>query len=181
MATPAQAPGSSGPKWSAWIIGGLLGVAAALLFFAIYVALPFAHHYYALLGIGILALVFSGGAYLAEAFSARPTAQRAVAWGFFGMGFAILFATIALGSMYGVLTLFGQLIALLVVVLALIVAVAFIGWRSRALAATQVRLAKRVAWQSTAPASALDYPAAHAPTVPQVPAPPPGSAPPRSP
>ncbi len=151
------------------------------MFFAIYVALPFAHHYYALLGIGILALLVSGGAYLAEAFSARPTAQRAVAWGFFGMGFAVLFATIALGSMYGVLTLFGQLIALIVVILVLVVAVAFIGWRSRALAATQVRLAKRAAWQSSPPGSALDYSAAHTASVPQVPAPPPGSTPPRSP
>ncbi len=169
-------------QWSAAILGILLAVAAGLIFAAIYIALPVPHHYWALVAIGILCLFFAFGSYLAEALSRRPIAQRALAWGFFAMGFAILIVTVALGPMYGTLTVLGQLIGLFVVILALIVAVAVIGWRMRSEAATEERLARRAAWQASQPASALDYPAAHGPTVPQVPTPPPGgNAPPRSP
>lgn len=169
-------------KWSALVLGILLAVAAGLLFTAIYVALPVPHHYFALIAIGILSLFFSFGSYLAEAFSRRPVAQRALAWGFFGMGFAILLVTIALGPMYGVLSFLAELVSLFVVILALIVAVVFIGWRMRSQAATEERLARRAAWQGTNPPSALDYAAAHTPSAPQVPSPPAGgNAPPRSP
>lgn len=186
MVPSMTAPGSSAPsvgtKWSAALIAGLLAVAAALLFYAIYVALPQQHHYWALIAIGILALLFAFGSYLAESLSRAPVAQRSFAWGFFAMGFAVLIVSIALGTTYSVLTLFGELIALVVVILALVVAVALIAWRTRALQATQERLRKREAWQNAPTTSALDYAAAHTPSVPQVPtAPAPNSPPPRSP
>jgi glucan phosphoethanolaminetransferase (alkaline phosphatase superfamily) len=182
MSTAQPIAPSRGVKWSAAVLAALLGVAAVLLFAAIYFALPAHNHYYALIGIGILALVFSVGSYFAEAFSQRPVAQRALAWGFMAMGFTVLLVSIALGPMFIQLALVAEFVALLVVVLALIVAVAFIAWRTRALAATELRLRKREAWQASGSPSALDYPAAHAPSTPQVPAPAPNDpAPPRSP
>lgn len=183
MATSNPPPRSTSvSQWSALVLGVLLAVAAGLIFTTIYVALPIFHHYWALIAIGILSLFFAFGSYLSEAFSRRPVAQRSLAWGFFGMGFAVLIVTILLGPMYGALSLLGELVSLLVVILALIVAVVFIGWRMRSQAATEERLARRAAWQSSTPASALDYPSANAPTVPQVPSPPAGgNAPPRSP
>ncbi len=165
------------------LLTGLLLVAAGLLFAALYVVLPAQHHYGALLAIGVLSLFFALGAYLAESLSRNPAAQRALAWGFFGMGFAVLLVTVALGPMYGALTVLGQLLGLLITVLALVIAIAFIAWRARTVEATARRLAMRAAWQSSQPASALDYPAATGPSVPQVPPSPPASdpAPPRSP
>ena len=169
-------------RWSGALIAALLLVAAGLLFAAIYLALPSYHHYYALIAIGILALVFGAVSYFAEAFSRNPVAQRSAAWGFFGMGFAVLIVSIVLGPSYGVLSTIGELISLVVVILVLVVAVALAAWRARSTAATQERLAKRAAWQNAPASSALDYAAAHAPSVPQVPGSSPADpAPPRSP
>ncbi len=182
MSAPSSPARPAAALWSAAILSALLVIAAALLFAAIYIAIPAQTHFWALLVIGILSLFFALASYLAEALSRNPLAQRSFAWGFFGMGFAVLFGTIILGQTYGVLTLVGELIALVVIVLALVVAVAFIGWRSRTQAATQERLRKREAWQASNPSSALDYSAAHTPSAPQVPTPPMGGdSPPRSP
>lgn len=176
---PASAPAA---KWSPVILTALLLLAAGLLFAAIYFALPADHEFYALVLIGILALFFCVASYFAEALSRTPVAQRSMAWGFFGMGFAVLFASVLLGPMYIGLSIVVELIALVVLVLALVVAVAFVGWRSRSKAATRERLAKREAWQAANSPSALDYAAARSPTSPQIPTPPPAeSTPPRSP
>ncbi len=181
MANPTPTPRSAADGLAAWVLTVLFLVAAALLFAGIYFALPGVFHYYALLTIGILSLFLALGSYLAEAFSREPTAQRAMAWAFFAMGFAVLLFTIALGPTYGVLSTVGMLMALVVVIVALIVAIALITWRVRSVRATEAREAPREAWRQTSPPSALTYAAANSPSVPQVTPPPSNEPPPRSP
>jgi MFS family permease len=155
-----------------WLLTALFLIAAILLFGAIYFALPQNQHFSGLLTIGVLSLVFSIGSYLAESFSREPTAQRSLAWGFFGMGFAVLFLTIGLGPTYGTLSLAGQVIGLLLLVVALAVAVGLIGWRRQAVRSTEGQLAARRAWRPESAPSALNYAAATSPTVPRTPPPP---------
>ncbi len=180
--TPATPPTAG--RWNAWLLTALFLVAAALLFLLVYYALPANSHYGALILIGILALFLSLGSYLAESFSRQPSAQRSLAWGFFGMGFAVLFISVGLGGSYGVSITY-QLLGLLLIVITLIVAVALIGWRGRALRATQRREAPRQAWRNEPAPNAFNYASANSPSVPQA-APAPGgttapSPPPRSP
>ena len=72
------------------VLTALFLVIAGLVFAALFVTLPGNQHFYALLAIGIVALFFSLGSYLAEALSRNPTAERSLAWGFFGIGIAVL-------------------------------------------------------------------------------------------
>jgi hypothetical protein len=166
-------------KWSGLLLTALFLVAAALLFALIYVGMPAHQHYEGLLLIGVLSLFLSLGSYLAESFSREPTAQRSLAWGFFGLGFAVLFLTIGLGPYYGLLSTVYQLFGLLLTVIVLIVAVALIGWRGRAVRATQNRQVPRQAWRNEPAPSAFSYAAASSPSVPEAaPAPPGESRPP---
>ncbi len=162
---------------SGWIVAGLLLVTAVIAFLAVYLAFPEAGHFYGLLGVGILALVLSLGAYFAQSMSREPVAQRALAWGLFGMGFGILFLTVALGPTYGVLSPIAQLFALLVILVALIAAVGLISWRIRALRRTAQREVARHAWQAETAPSAFSYATAHAPDVPVITPPPAASEP----
>ncbi len=160
-------------QWSGWLLTGLFLVAAALLFLLIYVGLPANQHYGALLLIGVVALFFSLGSYLAESFSREPTAQRSLAWGFFGLGFAVLFLTIGLGPSYGLLSTIYMLFGLLLTVIVLIVAVALIAWRGRAVRSTANRELPPQAWRNEPAPSAFSYAAANSPSVPEAaPAPP---------
>ena len=171
-------------KWSGWLLTGLFLVVAALVFAAIYYTIPADHGFWALIAIGIVALVFAVGSYLAESFSRQPTAQRSLAWGFFGMGFAVLLLTIALGPTYGVLGVVWMLWGLVIVVSVLIVAVALMAWRVRAVRATQNQQVSRTAWRQEPAPSAFTYGAANSPSVPVTAPPPPasgGPVPPRSP
>jgi MFS family permease len=167
MSTGAPALTPVREKWSGWLLTGLFLVAAALLFLLIYVALPAQQHYGALLLIGVVALVFSLGSYLAESFSRDPAAQRSLAWGFFGLGFAVLFLTIGLGPSYGLLSTTWMLLGLLLTVIALIVAVALIAWRGRAVRRTANRELPRQAWRNEPAPSAFSYAAANSPSVPE--------------
>ncbi len=167
--------------WGAWLLAAIFLVIAALVFAALYYAFPATYHWWALLGIGMVALVFAGGSYLAEAASRDPTIQRSLAWGFFGMGFAVLLLTLAVGHMYGVLTIVGALIGLVLVLAALFVAVGLMMWRVRAVARTDSREAPREAWRREPTPSALTYSAANSPAVPAVTPPPAEQSPPRSP
>jgi uncharacterized membrane protein len=167
---------------SGWIVAGLLLVTAVIVFLSVYLAFPQAGHFYGLLGVGILALFLALGSYFAQALSREPVAQRALGWGFFGMGFGVLFLTIALGPTYGVLSPIAQLFSLLVVLVALIAAVGLISWRIRALRRTAQREVARRTWQGEAAPSAFSYATAQAPDVPvitppSVPSSEPGSAP----
>jgi hypothetical protein len=180
-AVPGSARASPG-SWGAWVLAAIFLAIAALLFTAIYYTLPYSNHYFALVAIGIVALFFSLGCYLAEAASRAPTIQRSLAWGFFGMGFAVLIVTVALGPTYGVLTGVAALVGLAVTLAALFIAVGLMMWRVRAVARTQAREAPRDAWRKEPTPSALSYSTATSPSVPAV-TPPPSSPspPPRSP
>ncbi len=178
------APGSPPAKvagWGAWVLAAIFLVIAALIFAALYYDLTAANHWWALLGIGLVALVFAGGSYLAEASSRDPTIQRSLAWGFFGMGFAILLLTLAVGHMYGVISIVVALLGLVLVLIALFASVGLMMWRVRAVARTASREAPREAWRKEPTPSALTYAAANSPSVPAVTAPPAENPPPRSP
>jgi MFS family permease len=183
MSTPAPAPAAPRPSLSGLVLGALLLAAAAILFYLVYAAFPAHDHFGGLLGIGILSLVFALGTYFAEALSREPVTQRAISWAFFGLGFAVLFLTIAIGPTYGALTAFWQLLGLLLTIVVLIVAVALISWRTAALRRTAQRMVSRKAWEEEPAPSAFSYATARSPDTPVVPvtppsAPPAGSAPP---
>ncbi|HTP53820.1 MAG TPA: hypothetical protein VML94_02500 [Thermoplasmata archaeon] len=161
-------------SWSPWLLTGLFVAIAAVLFLLIYVALPQHQHYDALILIGVVALVFAIGSYFAESLSRQPSAQRSLAWGFFGMGFAVLFLSIGLGPYYNLESTVYMLIGLLLTLIALIVAVAGIAWRGRALRRTANRELPRQAWRNEPAPSAFSYAAANAPSVPEA-SPPPAS------
>ncbi len=166
------------------MITALFLVVAALAFAAIYLTITADRGFWALITIGIVALVFSLGAYLMESVSRQPTAQRSLAWGFFGMGFAVLILTVALGPSYGVLSTVWMLWGLVIVLAVLIVAVALIAWRVRSVRATENLQVARTAWRTEPTASAFSYAAANSPSVPATAPPPPASnspPPPRSP
>jgi MFS family permease len=153
-------------KWSGWLITGLFLIVAALVFAAIYLTITSDHGFWALITIGIVALVFALGSYLMESVSRQPDAQRSLAWGFFGMGFAVLILTIALGPTYGVLSTVNMLWGLASVLAVLIIAVALIAWRIRAVRATENQQVSRTAWREEPAPSAFSYAAGNAPSVP---------------
>ena len=183
----ANAPSPAAPastRWSGVVLTAIFVVVAALLFYLIYLAFPQNQHFYGLIWIGILALIFAIASYLAESFSRDPTAQRSLAWGFFGMGFAVLFLTIGLAPSYGVPLGTWQLIGLLLTAIALAVSIALVAWRLRAVQSTAARETVRQEWRERPAPSAFSYAAANGPSVPAT-APPPSSSsptpPPRSP
>ena len=173
MANPPSTLQRVPDKWSGMLLTALFLVAAVLLFALIYVALPSHQHFWALILIGVVALFLSLGSYLAEALSREPTAQRSLAWGFFGLGFAVLFLTIGLGPYYGLLSTVYTLLGLLLTVAALIITVALIAWRGRAVRRTENREVSRQAWRDETAPSAFQYAAANSPSVPEA-APAPG-------
>ena len=183
MTTMPPVGRSSVGGWGAWVLAAIFLVIAVLIFAALYLLYPASNHWYALIGIGVIALVFSLGSYLAEAASRGPTIQRSLAWGFFGMGFAVLLITTAIGPMYSVLSVAGALIGLVVILAALFVTVGLMMWRVRSVARTAAREQPREAWREEPPKSALSYSTATSPSVPMVTPPPPPAqnTPPRSP
>ena len=177
MSTPSAPTAPARSKTNAAVLTAIFLVVAAILFYLVYLALPSSQHFYGLLWIGILALIFAVVCYLAESLSRDPAAQRSLAWGFFGMGFAVLFLTIGLAPSYGVSLGTWQLIGLLVTAIALGISIALVGWRLRAVQATQSREAVRDQWRERPAPSAFSYAAANSPSVPQT-APPPANSPP---
>jgi hypothetical protein len=171
MSTPPNAP--SRPKWNALVLTVIFLAIAVIVFYLVYLVLPQNQHFYGLLWIGILALILAIVCYLAESFSRDPTAQRSLAWGFFGMGFAVLFLSLGLAPSYGVALGVWQLVGLLVTAIALGISVALIFWRQRAVQGTASREAVREQWRERPAPSAFDYAAAHAPSVPSTAPPPP--------
>jgi hypothetical protein len=167
--------------YSGWLLTALFLGLAVLIFVALYLVFPADQHYSALILIGVLCLIFAFVSYLAEALSRDPTAQRSLAWGFFGMGFSVLYLTIILGPFYisGILSPIAQLFDIIVLTVILAIAVVGIVWRMRAVRATQNQMVSRGSWQREPAPSAFSYAAAKSPSVPEV-APPP-SAPPASP
>lgn len=172
-------------KTSGWLLTALFLVIAILVFVAIYLTFPDNQHYTALLLIGVISLILAVGCYLAESLSREPTAQRSLAWGFFGMGFSVLFLTVGLGPYYisGILSPVTQLVSLIVLAVVLIVSVALISWRVRAVRATENQMVSRGSWEREPAPSAFAYATANSPSVPKVTSPPPTAppSPPRSP
>ncbi len=185
MASPSTGLRPVRDRWSGAVLTALFLVLAVLIFAALYFALPAQSHFYALIAIGIVSLLFALGSYLAEAASKQPTAQRSLAWGFFGMGFAVLLLTVGLSTTYGILGITAALVGLILIVVVLFVTVLLIAWRGRAVRATENQQVARAAWRAESAPSAFSYATANSPSVPQtVPAPPtggPASPPPRSP
>ncbi|MGD0588896.1 MAG: hypothetical protein ABSA63_08925 [Thermoplasmata archaeon] len=173
-------------KWSGMLLTALFLVLAVVVFLLIYYSFTANQHFLALLLIGVVSLLFALGCYLAESLSRDPSYQRSLAWGFFGMGFAVLFLTIGLGQYYlgsGVISTVAQLAAFTVLLVVLIVSVALIAWRVRAVRATANQQVSRASWRQEPAPSAFSYGAAKSPSVPVVAPPPssPPSNPPRSP
>lgn len=168
-------------KWGGMLLTALFLVLAAVVFLFLYYLFPQNQHYTALLAIGVVALFFALGSYLAESLSRNPSAQRSLAWGFFGMGFAVLFLTVGLGPYYiSSISTLDQLEGLIILLVMLIVSVALIVWRGRAVRATQNEQISRQGWRAESAPSAFSYAAANSPGAPAT-APPPPSAPPTSP
>jgi hypothetical protein len=163
--------------WSAILLTALFLAAAVILFVLIYLAFPANQHFTALITIGILSLVFAILCYFAESLSRNPLSQRSLAWGFFGMGFTVLFLSVGLGPSYGVLSPVAQLYGLLFLILALIAALAGIVWRLRAVRATENLEAVRGSWRNEPTPSAFSYAAAQSPSVPGTAQPPSSPAP----
>jgi len=184
MTTPSSAIQPVPTRWSGALLTALFVVLAAVVFLLIYYAFPANQHYLGLLVIGVVSLIFAIGCYLAESFSRDPSYQRSLAWGFFGMGFAVLFLTVGLGPYYvSGITVVEQLAGLVILIVVLIVSVALIAWRVRALRATENQQVPRAAWRSETAPSAFSYAAANSPSVPkanQIPTNPPAN-PPRNP
>ncbi len=186
MTSPSPALKPVGEKWSGLVLTAIFLVIAALLFFGLYIAFPQNSHYYALIYIGALALVFALVSYLAESFSRQPSAQRSLAWGFFGMGFAVLFLSLGLGPYYNVISQLEAIEGLVLVLVVLFASVAGIRWRGRAVRATENQQVPRAAWRSEPAPSAFSYATASSPSVPATAPPPPNpnappAPPPRSP
>ena len=189
MSTPSPSIQPVATRWSGTLLTALFVVFAVVVFLLIYYAFPANQHYSALLLIGVVSLFFALGCYLAESVSRDPSYQRSLAWGFFGMGFSVLFLTVGLGPYYiSSITTVDQLTGLAILIALLIITVALIAWRVRAVRATENREVPRAAWRAENAPSAFSYAAANSPSVPQTsqiptnapPAPPP-STPPRSP
>jgi hypothetical protein len=178
--------GSSPPRqgWSAALIGGILVIAAGILFWGIYVLDASDQHFGALIWIGSLSLVFAIVAYLTQSLSRNPAAQRSIGVGFLGMGFTTLFLSIGLGPTYGVESFGSMIIGLIALLIILVVVVAGVAWRGRLAEAAKPMEAARATWRAEAPVSALSYASANSPNVPATaPAPssPSSPPPPRSP
>jgi hypothetical protein len=177
MSTPTP-PAPTGSKVAAWVVAAILLVVGVLLFYGIYLVVT--NHFYALLTIGIVAVVFALVAYLAESISRQPSVQRAAAWGFYGMGFAVLLLTIGLNP-GTTLTAGWQITGLIIVLVLLAASIAGVGWRYRSTASEQSRQTERTTWESKSPPSAFSY-TTGGPTNPPVPTPPPtGGSPPNRP
>lgn len=163
------------------LFGGLLLAIAALLFIGIYYALPQADHFFALITIGFLSLVFALGGYLGQALTRDPTPTRLATYGFLGMGFAVLLLTIILAP-GNPLTVLLQIVGLVLVLLLLAGVAAFAWWRAGTLGREARRVERRQEWASAPAPSAFSYAAAQKAPIPPAQDPPPsgGSPPSRS-
>ncbi len=179
MTSSSRPPASTSP--TGWITFGLFVVIGGLFLGGVYLFLR-AQPFWALFWVGILALVFALAAYLAGALTPDPKFQRALAAGYYGLGFLLLYADLAVNP-GSTLSSAWQLVALALVTLALASTVIAIGWRRRSIAQPPREAQDREAWrQSGGSPSAFSYTTAHSPSNPtpmpapssQSPPPPPG-------
>lgn len=164
---------------SAVVLGALLVIIAVLVFLGIYLAVPGNGHFYALIWIGILALIFAFASYIGSSLTRDPSAARLATFGFLGMGFAVLILTITVGP-DNPLNQTAQVGSLIVVLLLLVGVVIMARWRAGELGRESRRSEQRTEWAQTPPKSAFEYAAAQTATPPPA-APPPSGGPPSPP
>jgi hypothetical protein len=158
--TMAEDPRAGVGRAAAIALAIVLLVVAALVFFGLYLLLPQPNHFYALIAIGAVSLVFALAAYLGQSVTREPVGQRALAWGFLGMGFTILIGTVAFGPNANV-TPVDRVVGLLVLFVVLAIVLVGVIWRSDAITAEARRRRAREAWERRRPVSAFEYAAAH--------------------
>jgi peptidoglycan/LPS O-acetylase OafA/YrhL len=163
---------------AAALIAGIFVIIAALLFIGIYFALPEHNHFDALLWIGSLSLVFCVGAYFSQAVSRDALVQRSLAWGFLGLGFAVLFLTVGLAP-NSEWSPMARLDGLIVLFLLLAGAAGAVAWRLRGMNEEEQRARARREWSRRPTLSAFNYafPGTPAPPVPEAAGSPPASPP----
>lgn len=161
---------------SAVALGAILLVIAVLVFLGVYLALPGTGHFYALIWIGVLALIFAMASYIGSSLTRDPSAARLATFGFLGMGFAVLILTITVGP-DNPLNPTGQIVSLIVVLLLLVGVVFMARWRANELGRENRRTEQRAEWNQSPPKSAFDYAAAQTATPPPAAAPPAGGPP----
>jgi hypothetical protein len=144
---------------------GVMLVAAGLVFYLEWLLGSPTSAFTALLGIGVLALVFALVAYVLQAMVQQPILARATSWGFLAMGFTVLFVTVGLYPDEAYSSTARLEYALLFLAL-LAISLLGIYWRSGALAQEAQRGEARARWQAQPPTSAFDYAAARPANVP---------------
>jgi hypothetical protein len=165
--------GSSGgapPKGgsvSAWVLAGLFVLVAALIFFGVYLVLPGQHHFWALITIGIVSLVFALFSYVARALSRQGSIQQGFAWGFAAFGLAVMFLSV-IGFPYlypnsSPLSQLGEVVALILLILVVIIVVVATRWRGQGEQSVARREGARAAWRGQSPPSAFSYATAQVP------------------
>ncbi|MFZ0830125.1 MAG: hypothetical protein WAN40_03200 [Thermoplasmata archaeon] len=178
MSTPGAPP--SGTSTGAIVASLALAAASALLFVAIWFAVPQYNHDLALAEIGILSLVFALASTLGRAFTRAGYVLKLLAWGYAGLGFTLLIGSLVLAGASSVIGVVFELVGLVIVVV-LIAIVAGLGvWGAGSAAMTRRREERRETWRSSTPRSAFDYTTAR-PNVPSSSNPPPAESPPAAP
>lgn len=162
MMGSASTPG----RIAGWAFVLILLVAAALLFLLVWLSVAPTSTFWALIGIGWLALLFALIAYLAQAFSRNPLVGRATGIGFAAMGFTVIGVTAGLFPDASVTSTTRILLALAMLVF-LAIAVVGVSWGARNRASVAQREAARDGWRAQPPTSAFDYASAQHPSVPR--------------
>jgi hypothetical protein len=140
---------------------GLIFLAiAALIMILIYVGLPGNDHVTALLGMGVVALVFALIAYFASSLSPTSLTGNLPWWGLSGLGFALLFLTLAFAPDANIGGFGNRILGLILTLLALAVVVASAYWMRMSKAGVAKAEQARAEWAAKPPANALDYPQA---------------------
>lgn len=158
--TSSSPKGGTALAIGAGVVGAILVVIAAAIFFGIYLALPELDHFFALILIGVLALILAGVSYFSQALTRDATVQRAATLGFLGMGFVVLFLTVAFDPAGNEPTFLDRLGGLIVLAILLVIAIVGGLWRARGRMQDATRQEHRSAWAQRPAASAFDYPAA---------------------
>jgi hypothetical protein len=148
---------TSGTSLGAIVAVATLAAASALLFLLIWFVLPGDNHYLALATIGILSLLFALGSTIGRAFTRGDYALKALAWGYVGLGFALLIGSLILAGSMSFIGLLFEIVGLLLVVLLMGIVAGLAVWGAGSLVSTQRREMRRESWRAATPASAFDY------------------------
>ncbi len=166
-------PAPVGRRISGVVLLAILLVAAALLLFLVWITVSPTSEFWALIGIGWIALLFALVAYLARSFTPDPVLARATSLGFAGMGFTVLAVTVALFPAESSVTTVLRIVLALLLLGALVIAVLGFYYGSGQRAQLALREEARETWRAQPTSSAFDYPAAHPPSPPPIHPPPP--------